>query len=389
MQFSTTKTSRVGYLALAAAFGLMAAATSYADGKGDYYIQEAEKLFYSTTTNARQAGQAGANDVISTDSSAVVNNPAGVGVNQGGDLSVSYGRNEISGNEVSDYAEVEDESNMGQVLVSVPLVPTLDGSPEYGSVGFGWTGTDSNSDDAVDTDTESNQVHGAYGIDLGEGLSVGYGLTWFDNQQTTVVSDFEQTNGFRHTFGAQLVDGDVTLGATFFFANGEYDLEGLNPDLSVSTGTSDYTEHGFEVGAGYKVDDATTVSSAVNYQNFDVDGEFIGGPEDTFVGGNEGGAFFAIKLGVEQKIDEMFTARLGYRYLGRDQYFFGREDLRDLNGSAKTNAYSAGLGVAFATGMHYFPKVNLDYAAEYREIAYGDWQQTVTLSFPFNLCEPS
>jgi predicted porin len=181
----------------------------------------------------------------------------------------------------------------------------------------------------------------------------------------------------------------LTTGANFFFANGEYDLEGPGANGTFETGTSDYAEHGFELGAGYKVADATTVSSAVSYQNFDVDGEFVEGPSDTFIGGNEGGNFFTFKLGVEQALDDMFSLRAGYKYLGRQTYFFGREDIRDFNGSAKTNAWTAGLGVAIPTGMHYFPTVNLDYAAEYRDIAYGDWQQTVTLSFPFNLCEPS
>lgn len=362
---------------------------SYADGRRDYYIQEAEKLFYGTSTNAKQAGQAGATNVTSKDSSAVVNNPAGIGMNHGGDVSFTYGRNEISGNQTSDYAEVEDTSDMGQVLASIPLNPTLDGTPESGSIGFGWTGIDSDSDDSVDTQGTNNQVHGAYGIEISDGLSLGYGLTWFDNKQETTVSDFEQTNGFRHNFGVQSADGDLTTGANFYFADGEYDLEGVNSNGSIANGTSDYKEHGIEVGAAYQVADATSVSTAVGYRSFDVDGEFVAGAPDTFVGGNEGGNFFDVKLGLEHALDEMFMVRAGYRYLGRQTYFFGREDIRDFNGSAKTNAYSAGLGVVIPTGLHYVPNVNLDYAAEYRDIAYGDWQQTVTLSLPFTLCEPS
>lgn len=390
MQIFSATSKRVALSAILAAVAFQSVSSvSYADGRRDYYIQEAEKLFYGTTTNAKQAGQAGANNVISTDSSAVVNNPAGLGLSHGGDTSFTYGHNEISGNETSDYAKVKDRSNLQQVLVSAPLNPTLDGTPELGGVGFGWTGLDSDSDDSVNTQGRANQVHGAYGIELSDGLSVGYGLTWFETKQFTDASSFKQNDGFRHNFGTQLVDGDLTTGATVFFANGEYDLEGPEADGSVSTGTSDYSEHGFELAAGYKLADATTVSTAASYQNFDVNGEFVAGADDTFIGGNEGGNFFAFKLGLEHALDDMFTVRGGYRYLGRQDYFFGREDIRDFNGSAKTNAYSAGVSVAFATGLHYVPTVNLDYAAEYREIAYGDWQQTVTLSFPFTLCEPS
>ncbi len=369
--------------------GVAFTGSAYADGKRDYYIQEAEKLFYGTANNARQAGQGGAADVTSTDSSAVVNNPAALGANSGGDISLTYGRNEISGNQISDYAEIEDESNTGQVLVSIPLEPTSDGSPNLGKIGFGWTGEDSDSDDSINTDGEKNEVHGSYGIEVADGISLGYGLTWFDTKQETDVSTFEQTNGFRHNFGLYYVDQDYSAGATFFFANGEYDLEGLNPDGSVATGTSDYASHGFELGASSKVTDTTRVSAAGTYQNFDVDGEFVEGADDTHIGGNEGGQLFSAKLGIEEKLDDALFIRAGYRYIGRTNYFFGREDLRDLNGSAKTNAYSAGLGLVLDTGLHYFPSVNLDYAAEYREIAYGDWQHTVTLSFPFTLCEPS
>lgn len=389
MKCLSAPSKRIVVSALLSAIALQSFASPlFADGKRDYYIQEAEKLFYGTTTNAKQAGQAGATNVISTDSSAIVNNPAGIGLNHGGDVSVTYGRNQISGNQESNYAEVEDTSNLGQVLVSVPLQPTLDGSAELGSFGIGWTGERSDSDDSVDTEGVRNQVHGAYGIEVDDNISVGYGLTYVDNKQTTDVSRFKETDGFRHNFGAQMVDGDLTTGANFFFANGEYDLTGPG-EFGRTTSTSDYAQHGIEAAVGYRLSDATTVSTAANYTEMDVDGNYVSGPENTFIGGNEGGNFFQYKVGVEQAIDDMLTLRAGYRYIGRQNYFFGREDIRDYNGSAKTNAYSAGASVAIPTGMYYVPTVSLDYAAEYREIAYGDWQHTVTLSFPFTLCEPS
>jgi hypothetical protein len=391
MSFVRRLTVQSSLVALAAmsASEQWGSSSAYADGKRDYYIQQAEKLFYGTATNARQVGQGRANDVTSTDSSAVVNNPAALGADSAGDISVTYGMNEISGNQISNYAEIEDDVTTGQVLVSVPLEPTADGSPNLGKIGLGWTGQDSDSDDSVNTEGTSNQVHGSYGIEVDDGVSLGYGLTWFDTEQETDVSNFEQTNGYRHNFGVYFTEEDYSAGATFFFADGEYDLEGLNPDGSVSADTSDYKEHGFEVGASQKVTDTTRLSVAGTYQSFDVDGAFVEGAEDTHIGGNEGGTFFSGKLGVEEAIDENLFLRAGYRYLARDSYFFGREDLRDLNGSAKTNAYSAGVGLVLDTGLHYFPKVNLDYGAEYRDIAYGDWEHVVTLSFPFTLCEPS
>lgn len=381
-----------GRLTLAVVIGAVAfqsvTSVCLADGKRDYYIQEAERLFFDTTTNARQAGQAGASNLTSTDSSAVVNNPAGLGMNHGGDLSGSYINDEISGNQQSDYAEVKDEADLGQVLLSFPLNPTSDGTPNAGAFGLGWTGGNSDSDDSVGTDTDVLQVHGSYGIEIEDGISVGYGLSYFDNEQKTAFSNFEENSGFRHNFGTQYTDGDLTTGATFFFASGDYDLAGLNGDGSVATGNSDYAEHGFELAATSKVDDATSVSFGGGYRDFDVDGDFVAGAPDTFVGGNEGGSGFNVKLGLEHWVNEWLAARAGYRFEGRTNYFFGREDLRDFNGSAKTNVWAMGLGVSLPTGMHYFPKVNVDYAAEYREIAYGDWQQWVTLSFPFTLCEP-
>jgi len=364
--------------------------SAFADGVQDYYIQGSEGRFINTPSDAVGVGTAGSTAYTKRNSTSTTTNPAGLGMVKDGDLSLSYGSNEVSGNDLLSYDRINNDIDYGQVMLAIPLEPSLNGTPNLGTVGLGWTGSWSDANNASESEGDVEQVHGAYGLSIRDDLSLGYGLTYANIDQNTKGDawKYDTSNNLKHLFGLQYnVADDLVLGVSYHFGQGDADT--LVGGSNVSS--SELTSNTVGVGLNYMLSDETSLSFAVDNTSYDVDGDLVtasGTPRASYVtGGNEGGETSTYRVGVTQAIDDMFKMRAGYRYVQRN-WFYGREDLRDLNGTAKTGVYSVGLGVSIPTGMHYVPKVNVDYAAEYRDIAYGDWLQVVSLTVPFTLCAP-
>ena len=108
-----------------------------------------------------------------------------------------------------------------------------------------------------------------------------------------------------------------------------------------------------------------------------------------WVGGDEKGNIFNLRLGVEQGVTDNLLVRAGYRFAGLSDYDYSRDEIRPIGGSANYNAFSVGAGLVLPTDWHYIPEVRVDYGVEYRAVGNDDWQHAVTLSMPFSVCEPA
>ena len=168
----------------------------------------------------------GSSVATSTDSSSTIGNPAGLGMMKKGDVSVSVGVNDISGNEFPSGPSIKEEETSGSVLAAVPLGPVKDDLPDFGNLGFGWTGRSGDfGDDTLDTDTDGYQVALAYGAALDKDMSVGYGLTYNTDKVRADIYDYKMSNGFNHTVGLQnKVDEDLTVGAQVNLGHGSHRL---------------------------------------------------------------------------------------------------------------------------------------------------------------------
>ena len=358
----------------------------FADGRRDFYSQLAQQRYYDQPQNARTFGMGGSSVVTSSDSSSTVGNPAGLGMMKDGEASVTYGRNTVSGNEHPSYGDSEQTEDSGQALMALPLGPTSDGLPWYGNIGLGWSGYDSDVDDSINTKTDGYRVNLAYGKALSETFSIGYGLTYVNDTIEADNFDFSGDNKFRHTLGIQNKASDtLTLGAIAFIGHGDQDMRVLSTG---QTESSDMNEFGFELGAGMQVATGTLVSFAAGYSDYDADGSLVGGPDTAVFGGDEKGHTFNIRLGMEQAVSDSLKLRAGYRYAGVTEYDFERADLESIRGSAKYNAFSAGVGTMIDIDGTYVQAIKLDYGVEYRALADGDWQHVVTASVPFTICDP-
>jgi opacity protein-like surface antigen len=356
-----------------------------ADGRRDLYFQQATERYFNLPQNARTFGMAGSSVATSTDVSSVIGNPAGIGMMQDGDISFSYGYNTISGNEHPTYAEVEQQTNYGSVLATMPIGPVKDDLPDYGNIGLGWSGYQGDlDDDTYGVESKGYRIHGTYGIALSPDLSVGYGLSYLHDDYTGNDFEYPMKNGFRHTVGALAkVNKDLSVGGDIVVGHGRHKAKVYSENLEAN---SDLIEVGLDLGAAYMIE-RTTLTASADYQHYGANGDLDTAPDYLVFGGDENGNAFAVRLGIEQNIDDLIALRAGYRYQSNSDYSFNREGLDALDGSAKYNAFTLGLGATLPVDGKYVKKIKLDYGVEYREVAYDDWEHLLTVSVPFGVCQ--
>ena len=339
---------------------LLFAGSVVADGRQDFYSQTSQVNYFSSPETARIVGMAGSSVATTSDSSSVTGNPAGLGFMKDAEVSGTYAHNEISGNDEADYGNIHEKFDGGSVLGSVPIVPTLDGTPKYGSVGFGWTGFRGDANDDANSDSRNYSLNLAYGKDLSDRLALGYAVAYNHDRihgfvpgaSDSGISDLGGHHyiieGVSQDLGAQYkLSRATTLGASSHYA---FDAKN----------SGDYNNWGADVGIGHTIGQ-TLLTGSVDYNLYNNNNDDFGA--------------WGFRAGVEQTLTNWLKARLGYRYTA----IIG-DDLGYGNDNSKYNAVAFGVGVKLAKYLM------ADYGAEYRASGDGDWLHTVTLSVPFSLC---
>ena len=372
--------------ALVALIAAVISNSAVADEKAhDFYFQQSQKRFFGQTQNARTFGMGGSSVATSSDSSSTVGNPAGLGMMKKGDVSVSFGTNEISGNEFPGGSKIKEEDSTGSVLAAIPLGPVKDDLPDYGNLGFGWVGrTGDFGGDSLDTDTDGYQLAVAYGAALDKDMSIGYGLTYNNDKVRANIYDYKMTNGFNHTLGLQnKVDEDLSVGAQINVGHGSHRLNSTGGNETV-----DQLSVGTGFGAALKLAPETTLTGSVDYTYYRNNGDDVVSDPRIVFGGDSFGHSGSVRVGVEHWLADWVALRGGYRYAANFNWEYDRPELDELDGSAKYNAWSAGVGLKYDLGEDsFFRSVNLDYGAEYCALGDDDWQHIATLSAPFDLCQ--
>jgi len=356
-----------------------------ADGVRDYNGEVARGRYFNLQQNARTFGMAGASVPTSSDSSSILGNPAGLANMEEGEVSLSYGINENSGNQYGTWADALYEENIGHALIALPVGPTANGLPNYGNIGLGWSTYDGEDDKTGAIETEGERLHLALAKSISDNTTFGYGLSYFDDELTDsgVVNTGEKS--FRHTVGMQKQTSDtVKWGASLFFGHGERDVN----VAGLGSGNGDSMQYGVEVGTGINLTDNTILSLAADYTEYELDSDSEA-PLPSIWGGDEDGQTFGGRIGLETSLAKYLKGRLGYRYAGNDDHQITKSGSTLLEGSSKYNAVTAGLGLSIPVcglGAN-IRSVNVDYGVEYRTESVDDWQHVVTTSLPFGLCK--
>ena len=351
----------------------------------DFYFQQHQRRFGVDGQDGRILGMAGSTALVTRNSISAATNPAGLGFMKLGDVSASYGYNEVSGNAFPNGDRVKDKQNMGQVYGAVPLGPVQNALPDYGNLALGWRGEMGDwKGDPQNTDSQAHQVTGAYGAAIGQSASLGYSLTYLNDKVELVDYDYDATESFVHRLGVQYQDTeDLILGGVATFAHGSHDLS--NFQVGALDQTVDHFRFGLGFGGEYTVN-ATAIGFGVDYNYYDNKGtnRLI---NDTVWGGDAVGHAMNLRLGIEQMLGEWFAVRAGYRYAANFSWDYKRPDLDPIDGGAKYNAISlgAGLKMPFDDGS-IVEELRIDYGVEYRAVGRDDWQHIVSLIAPFDIC---
>ncbi len=358
-----------------AAVGVFAiASVSLADGLADYYSQLAHQRFFNYQRSARSIGMGGSSFVTDTDSTSIFGNPAGLGFMENAEVSVNYARDYISGKDITDYDDVQFDLDSGYAVGAFPISPNLDGLPNYGNIAFGWNGARGSSDDDFDSRSRGYGIHLAYAKALSDTVSLGYGVSYMaDTFKNNTGLKYKLEDGVRQNVGLMIKPNDKWR----FGAMGFYGFGGPDVDTQAGKNSFDVWSAGADVGAAYMVSDATTLASSVDYTYMKAkDGSFTGLAAR---GDKEDGSALNARIGVEHKINDRISARLGYRYAANFGYdFIGLPEA--VSQHAKFNGVSIGAGVNLTKSLR------LDYGAEYRAVGDGDWTHAVSATVPFSIC---
>lgn len=354
----------------------------------DFYFQEQQQRFVNPALDARMMAMSGSTNLTTANALAAAQNPAGLGLMQYGDLSVSYSYNEVSGDQYPAGGQIKDKQNIGQVFGATPINPTADGLPTGGNFGMGWLGRNGDwTHDPDNTDSGTYQVVGAYGKAIDKHTSIGYGLTYQQDNVDSDIHEYDSAETFLHTLGLQIHSAEeLTWGTTISIGHGQHDLDHTGHQRDSQTVKQ--MQYGIGTALEYQMD-ATSLALGGDYTFYSNNGDdspLANDPGYVF-GGDSLGRVMNIRLGVEELMTDWLALRVGYRYASNFKWDYDRSGLQDLTGSAKFSAVTLGAGVRYDMGDDSFIQaINLDYAAEYRAVGENDWQHLVSLSTPFDLC---
>ncbi len=329
---------------------------AFADGVEDYYHQQNQQRFFNYPQSARTLGAAGSSAVTSSGSFATVANPAGLGWMRDAEVSGTYGYEQLTGNSSSDYSDIESETNSGDVLAAFPIMPYSNATPAGGNIGFGWSGYNGDVNSSTDN-TDGYRLHLAYAKAISDETSLGYSISYHNDEIKDSIWDSEEDDGVKQTVGAQFKTGDTTtVGVSTFYGFGTAEGNDGNED-------ADRSSWGAELGLAEQLAETTLLTTSVDYANYNTDN----GNPDTYGWG--------FKVGIEEALTDWLKARAGYRYQANMDGIF------DHDANAKYNAVAFGLGVKLAESLF------VDYGAEYRHVGDGDWSHLISATVPFSICD--
>ena len=341
-------------------------ASAFADGAQDLYYQMNQKHFFNNMQSARVAAMAGSSATTNADSWSTLGNPAGLGWMKDAEVSAGWSWNELSGNDLLDGGDVDGDSNDGYVLGAFPIVPYRDALPEYGNIGFGWSGYSGDVDDSLESEFSDWRLHLAYAKAIDSAWSVGYSFGYVNSKYEPILWTEEMNDGIRQAIGAQYkMSSSTTFGLDTVYGFGRGKLEDVSPLLDLGDDERRVRSWGVQGGVAQKMFADTLMTASVDYTGYWQNVE-------------DDAAAWGFRLGVEQPVIDWLTLRAGYRYMANFGYDFRGDD---EGGNAKINADSFGAGV----GLGKYARA--DYAAEFRAIGDGDWSHWVTLSVPFSICD--
>lgn len=351
-----------------------------ADEVEEWLAQSRLDLYYSLPVTARELGMGRAVGVTSHDIANVFSNPAGLGFARQSEVGITYFHDELTGEEVApifdkvlptEIRPVDGDKDGGDLRLVLPCY-------SRGVFGFGVSYNTNDYGNTLNSELDRYILNAGYGYAVNDCFSIGYHLSYFNDEVEEDFSDYEMDDGFRHTFGLQLrpcASDAMVFGLQGYFAHG-------NPETEID-GFGDYESDrkawGLEFGYGWQVLECTLLAASIDYQDNDLDGYVYDAAQEEPQSIQEEIKGWGVHVGVEQNWRNCLLGRVGYRFQQLDyeadrqgEFFRGSDDF-----AADYHAVTTGMG------WNIRPCLTLDWGMEYRFIGDGDINNTVTARFHF------
>lgn len=345
------------------------------DEEEEFFIQRAQNRYFDLPQSARHIGMGGSSAPTTRDVSALFTNPAGLGWLYQVELSLNYRYEQISGDEFPlppgspDFDSVDEDIHNGYFIGAVPLEAGY-----YGVLGLGLSLYDSDVDDSIDTDTDGFRLHLGYGYMVDDMWSIGYALTYLNDNEDSDWVDYEMDNAWRNEVGIQVRPDDLwTIGLTGFYAFGD-----AKSDIRLAGDQDgDRDSWGLSAGVSWQAWEKTLLAAAIDYTDYNLDADVTNTALGLDENVDEDGESWGIHLGVEHAFCDWFTGRLGYRFRSNEFDFEDAGAATKLSGDADFSAASAGFQL-MANEVS-----SIDYGVEYRWVGDGDFTHSIGVSFRF------
>lgn len=338
----------------------------FSDGRDDYLLQNAVRLYFPLSHSMRSLGMGGVWVTLDEENEGLTGNPATVDDRQpyntftGNFLFDTLSSDEYdSGDRIG---RLREEIYQGLFGISVPL------PEQFGKMGIAGFFSGMESDSTYPIDYSSYQISTGWGMVLNDLVSLGYGISFLGNDWESDLADYEMDVGYLHRLGILVGQHDkYQVGAVGLFGFGDTDsnlVGGVHGD-------GDREMLGVRVGASYRIDEVLLFALDLGYTNYNHDAAVT--LSGFSANADENGNCYDIGVGVEYEFSDRFTGRSGLRYQHLDYRIHGDSHLQDLDYVAPT----VGLGVKLSD------RFSLDAGLEIRPLDETEYTVGVELTAVF------
>ena len=355
---------------------LCSVSAAHANPQQQYYISQALGRYFQLPIDARTLSVSSGDGLLCRGSVCNYLNPAGLGFSRRNELGITISDRSIGGDDFTNADQIEQSEGSGYIVGAFPLGDSEHSSPEYGSLGLGFSRYQGDTDDPINSTPDGHRRTFAYGYAPTEQFSLGYSFTFFDDQLKSDLADIHSHSRFLHLFGLQTELGNgYSLGGVFQLGIGQSDTEDF---VFRSDGLSKLRQYTYSLSLK-KTWERTNLSIFSDFTDLHSRGNLDQASSAVVIGGSEQGQIFNFSLGSETRVIDQLYARFGSRVFS-GHYKFLRPDLMNLSGNLNGYGFSTGMGYDFDIDCN---NLKVDYGVEYLTVARGEWQHILSLAFLF------
>lgn len=268
----------------------------------DFFTRHTLARYFQTHVTARSLGLGGSYAALKDGTLGVVGNPAALSSVETHELSFSYQFEQVSGDLPGTFTSVDEDIHRGLILGAMPVM-------EDWTLGLGVVPSSSELDDTDDRETENLQVPFGIAYQVNDMLSLGYGITYIDDEVDSNLFNAENDSAFLHRLGL-LYDASSEVSFGLVGSIGHGDMEGSNVNTAVSNG--DLESWGIRAGVAWQVRPEWLLVGDIAYEDMNSDGvtNFLG----LAIPFDEDLEALSIQGGAEYMLSDTIDLRTGVGY---------------------------------------------------------------------------